>query len=216
MTQTDTIVIIGAGPAGRAAREILPDARIIARPEATAWHAESGRIWVESAAGVQAVGFGRLLVCADEPLLLLALGCVFTGGRPNVDAAGATSIPGVYVAGRVLGAVTPEEAASQGRIAASALAGQPAGGRIEAKPLAILTTQRMDPLEIAQVLETPPGPERNRAALAQFGARGNRLRDLIAPARPVGFAALAALAPARLEERAPQSDSSSLQEGFAS
>src|SRR4051812_25536184 len=102
-------VIIGAGPAGRAAAVILPEARVIARPGITAWHAEPGLVWVESAAGVETVPFDQLLLCADEPLLLMALDCGFAGGRPVVDAAGRTTQPGIFAAGAILGATTPEE-----------------------------------------------------------------------------------------------------------
>ena len=42
----ERIVIVGAGPAGRTAAELLPQARVIARPDATAWHAEPGRLWL--------------------------------------------------------------------------------------------------------------------------------------------------------------------------
>src|SRR4051812_29803455 len=69
----DSIVIVGAGPAGRGALEVLPDARVVTRPERTAWHAEPGRLWVEDAACVSGVGFSVLILCADEPLLLQAL-----------------------------------------------------------------------------------------------------------------------------------------------
>lgn len=220
-TSADTdgsIVIIGAGPAGQAAASLLPTARVIARPKATAWHAEPGRVWVEDASGVIEVEFQRLLLCADEPLLLMALGCAFHHGQPVVDDAGGTSVDGVYAAGRILGATTPEEAARQGRIAAQAATGRPTEGRIApcAAPTAPPTdTARLDPLDIARLLEIPVGPERNRVALAQVGVRGGRLTDLIAPARPVGFAALAALAPSRLDPREPQSDAAILHDGAA-
>ena len=213
------IVIIGAGPAGQAAALLLPAARVIARPRETAWHVEPGRVWVENASGVTGVAFQRLLVCADEPLLLLALGCAFHHGRPVVDDAGGTSVTGVYAAGRILGAATPEEAARQGRIAAQAATGRPTEGHIAvcgspAEPTSVAS--RLDPLDIARLLETPAGSERNRAALAQAGVRGSRLADLIAPGRPVGFAALAALAPSRLDPREPQVDAAILREGTTS
>ncbi len=210
-------VIIGAGPAGRSAMAILPDARRIARPEATAWHAEPGRIWIETASGVSAIAFVRLLLCADEPLLLMALGCAFADGHPVVDATGATSVAGIFAAGRILGAATPEAAAEQARIAASAIAGSPAPGRIVPRfPAAARTpARRLDPLDIACLLETPPGPDRNRAALAQAGARGGRVADLITPARPVGFAALAAIAPATLDPREAQPDGGALPRGLS-
>jgi hypothetical protein len=216
MTDSSTIVVIGAGPAGLAAAAILPAARVIARPEATAWHAETGRIWIEAASGIAAIPFTHLLLCADEPLLLHALGCTFLGDRPVVGACGATSIDGVFAAGRILGATTPEQAARQARIAASTLAGLPADGRIEVEPgVEHASVERLDPLDIAILLERPSGSERNRAALAQARARGGHLTGLVAPARPVGFMALAAAAPAQLDPRGPQEDAASLSRGRA-
>ena len=216
MTESNSIVVIGAGPAGLAAAEILPGARVIARPKATAWHAEIGRIWIEDASGIGPVPFKHLLLCADEPLLLHALGCTFLGDRPVVDARGATSVDGVFAAGRILGATPPEEAARQARIAASTLAGLPADGRIEVEPgAAHASVERLDPLDIAIMLERPPGAARNRAALAQTRVRGGNLTGLVAPARPVGFMALATAAPVKLDPREPQPDTASLSRGCA-
>ncbi|MGA9012020.1 MAG: hypothetical protein WB509_05970 [Acetobacteraceae bacterium] len=216
MTESKTVVVIGAGPAGIAAAAILPAARVIARPEATAWHAETGRIWIEAASGIASVPFTHLLLCADEPLLLHALGCTFLGDRPVVDARGATSVDGVFAAGRILGATIAEQAARQARIAASTLAGLSADGRIEVEPgVEHASVERLDPLDIAIMLERPPGPERNGAVLAQARARGGHLTGLVAPARPVGFMALAAAAPAKLDPREPQQDPASLSRGRA-
>lgn len=216
MTESNTIVVIGAGPAGLAAAAILPTARVIARPEATAWHAETGRIWIEAASGIASVAFTHLLLCADEPLLLHALGCTFLGDRPVVGACGDTSVDGVFAAGRILGATTPEQAAQQARIAASTLAGLPADGRIEVEPgVEHALVERLDPLDIAILLERPPGSERNRAALAQARTRGSHLTGLVAPAHPVGFMALAAAAPAKLDPREAQQDAASLRRGRA-
>ena len=200
------IVIIGADPASHNAASILPDARRIAPPEATAWHAEPGRVWTESASGVESVPFTKLLLCEDSPLLLMALGCAFAGGRPVVDGKGETTVPGVFAAGPVLGA-SDGEAARQGRIAASAMAGLPVEGTIAASPLPDSPpTERLDPLDLAILLERPPSPERNRIALAQANARGPKLSGIVAPALPVGFAALAAMAPTELTTRGPQDD----------
>ena len=211
-----TIVVIGAGQAGLAAAAILPAARVIARPEATAWHAETGRIWIEAASGIASIPFTHLLLCADEPLLLHALGCTFLGDRPVVGGCGATSVDGVFAAGRILGATTPGQAAWQARIAASTLAGLPADGRIEVEPgVERASVERLDPLDIAILLERPPGSQRNRAALAQARARGGHLIGLVAPARPVGFMALAAAAPAKLDPRELQQDAASLSRGVA-
>ena len=205
------LVILGAGPAGSAAAAILPEARVIARPAATAWHAEPGRLWIETAAGVEAVGFDRLLLCADEPLLLLALGCAFADGRPQVDPTGQTSRPGIFAAGGVLGATRPRRpparAASPPRpwpACRRKAAGRHAAGRARSR------RGRLDPLAIAQLLETPPGPARSAAVLAQAALRGPRLSSIAAPARNVGFAALAAMAPATLTPRETQADKGTL------
>ena len=216
MTESNPVVVIGGGPAGLAAAAILPGARVVARPEATAWHAEAGRVWIETASGIASVPFTLLLVCADEPLLLHALGCAFSGGRVVVDARGATSVDGVFAAGRILGATTPVEAARQARIAASTIAGLPVEGCIEVEAgEECASVQRLDPLDIAMLLEGPSGPERNRTALEQARARGGHVNGLVASARPVPFVALAAAAPARLEPREPQRDAAALIGGRA-
>ncbi len=192
MTQgTASTIIIGAGPAGRAAAEVLPDARVIARPNATVWHAEEQTLWVESEGRVQSVAFSRLLLCADEKLLLVSLGCVFRDGVPVIDPVGQTTQPGIFAAGRILGAASPGEAAAQARVAARALAGLPPEGRIEiscASPPP-LSVPRRDPVEMAALLEAPPGAERDAALLAQVEQIGP-----VRPSRPVSFAALAAFA----------------------
>ncbi len=198
----ESIVIIGPGAE---AASILPGARVIAPPEATAWHAEPGRVWIESASGVASVPFTKLLLCEDAPLLLMALGCTFKNGRPVVDAKGETSVAGVFAVGPVLGA-DGGQAARQGRIAASAMAGLPVEGTISASPLPETPTERLDPLDLAILLGQPPSAERNRIALAQAEARGPNLLGRVAPALPVGFAALAAMAPAVLTTRGPQDD----------
>jgi len=196
------IVIIGSGPASVEAAAVLPEARVIA----SAWHAEPGRVWIEDASGVQPVPFTRLLLCDDVPLLLMALGCAFAGGRPVVDGTGQTSVAGVFAAGPVLGA-SEADAERQGRIAGSVLAGLPVEGAIVAVPIAEpAPAERLDPLDLAILLEQKPSPERNRIALAQANARGPRLGGIVAPALPVGFAALAAIAPAVLTARDPQDD----------
>jgi len=214
---TDRIVVVGMGPAGRAAASVLGSARVVSRPEVTVWHAEPGLLWTEGGDGVGQVPFDILLLCCDEPLLLMALGCAFDRGRVVVDQHGATSVPGVFVAGRVLGATTAEEAARQGRIAAQAASGRMPEGQITLSPLPedVPVPKRLDPLSLAALLEQPPSAERTRTALGQARARGPSLSGLVAPARPVGFAALAAMAPAVLPERGIQSDASSLEGGAA-
>ena len=182
-------VIVASGAAGREAARCLPEARLIAQPEATAWHAEPGRIWIEDAAGVRAVPFDRLLLCDDEPLLLTALGCEFHDGVPAVDGHGRTSVPSVFAAGRVLGAATEDDILAQVRVAAQALAGGASVGAIATVPRRLPDAERLDPVGMAAVLEEPPGGARTLAALAQCVLLGPVL-----PSRPVGFAALAAMA----------------------
>ncbi len=204
MTQESaSTIIIGAGPAGRAAAEILPDARVIARPAATVWHAEGQTLWIESEGGVQSVAFSRLLLCADEKLLLVSLGCVFRDGVPVIDPAGQTTQPGIFAAGRILGAASPGEAAAQAQVAARALAGLPAEGRIEPKrPASVPSSSapRLDPVGMAALLDALPSPERDTAVLAQVALIGQ-----VRPARPVSFAALAAAAQP-VPERPAQQD----------
>jgi hypothetical protein len=206
------MVIIGGGPAGRAAAAILPEAVPVARPAATAWHAEPGLIWLEDAAGVRALPFARLLLAADEPLLLLSLGCEFAAGRPVVGPTGETTVPGIFAAGGILGAASADEAARQGAIAARAMAGLPMEGSIAPPPPRALPAdpERLDPLAVAQLLESEASADRSAMALAQAGLRGGRLTSVVAPARPVGFAALVALAPAVLPPRGTQPDAETL------
>lgn len=119
----ERIVIVGAGHTGRAAADLLPQARVIARPDATAWHAEPGRLWILERGQIDAVPFDILVVAAPVLHLLLALGCGTQGWRPVVDAGGRTDVRGVYAAGAVLGAATPEDAARHGRSVAQAILG---------------------------------------------------------------------------------------------
>ena len=92
------------------------------------------------------------------------------------------------------------------------MGGLPAEGSIGPPPPRFLLTEpeRLDPLAVAQLLEGPAGAERSAVALAQAGLRGGRLTSVVAPARPVGFAALAALAPAVLPPRGTQPDAETL------
>lgn len=185
------IVIVGGGVAGRAALSMLPGARLVARPAETAWHAQDDRLWIESADGIAELRFTKLLICADERLLLHALGCEFRGAWPVVDTRGETSRKGVFAAGKVIGAATAQTAAMQARIAAAALSGQAVDGEIvmphdngdAAQP------ERLDPVALAALLEQSVGAGRTNAALAQA-----RLVGMVMPARPVGLAALAAAA----------------------
>jgi hypothetical protein len=197
-----SIVIIGAGPAGRAAAGLLPDARVIARPAATVWHAEPGTLWIEADGCVQSVVFARLLLCADEKLLLVSLGCAFRDGLPIVSAHGQTTQPSIFAAGRILGAASPEAAAAQARVAARALAGLAIeGSTASSAPTPPLPqAARRDPVAMAALLDAAPGLERDRELLAQVELIGP-----VRPARPVSFAALAAAAQP-VSERASQQD----------
>ena len=183
----------------------LTGAVLVAPPRATAWHAEPGRLWVEGDGRVWAEPFDALLLCAGEPMLLVALGCVVGPSLPVLDARGATTVAGVYAAGRVAGATSVEEAIRQARVAADALlAGHVAEPHLAdahlAAPRVTVPLARLDPVEMATLLERPPGPTRDAALLAQC-ALGPML-----PARPVSLAALAAFAEARPASLPPQRD----------
>ncbi|GIX08344.1 hypothetical protein [Elioraea sp.] len=126
----ERIVIVGAGAAGRAAAALLAQARIVAPPEATAWHAEPGRLWILERGRIDAVPFDILVVAAPVLHLLLALGCRTRAWRPEVDACGRTSVAGVFAAGALVGAATADEAARQGRIVAQAILGRAPEGAV--------------------------------------------------------------------------------------
>ncbi|MEL6062183.1 MULTISPECIES: hypothetical protein [unclassified Methylobacterium] len=201
-TATPRIVIVGGGPAGRAALTALPGAVLIARPDATAWHAEPGRLWVEGGGRVWAEPFDALLVCADEPLLLAALGCAVRDGRVVADAEGRTGVPGVSAAGCVAGATTPETAERQAIAAARALAAGSTGPEpLVTPPAESAAPLRLDPVALAALLEQPAGSERDRTALAQHAILG-----AVVPARPVSLAALADLVATMPEAVPPQAD----------
>ncbi|MBR0681302.1 hypothetical protein GXW74_12470 [Roseomonas eburnea] len=185
------VLILGRGEAAREAARHLPDALVL---EAPAWHAEPGLVWVEDAAGVRALPFARLLVLEDAPLLLAALGCTFDGGVPVVDERGETSVTGVFAAGAVLGAA---DAVAQARSAALAMAGRPIDDTVVATARPLPAAERVDPVEIAGLLEDGREPE----ALAQAALLGP-----LHFARPVGLAALAALASERPASRPAQTD----------
>lgn len=202
----ERIVIVGAGPAGRAAAALLPQARIVVRPDATAWHAEPGRLWILCGGEIDAVPFDILVVAAPVLHLLLALGCRTRSWRPVVDAQGRTSVPGVFAAGAVLGAATADEAARHGRTVAQAILGR--------APESAVTVG--------------PSPERVReddVLAASLGITKVELRDAGAvgiatmlrsrtdaepipftPAVPIPFAALAARAGERPPPRPLQID----------
>ena len=208
--------MIGAGPAGLAAAAILSAARVIARPEATAWHAETGRIWIETASGIDAVPFTHLLLCADEPLLLHALGCTFSGDRPVVDGRGDTSVDGVFAAGRILGATIagkrPGKLASPPRRSPAC----PSSGRDRSRTgCRAASAERLDPLTLRLCSSSRLGPSATGLRSHRPWRAVRHLTGLVAPARPVGFIALAAAAPAKLDPREPQQDAASLSRGRA-
>ena len=196
------IVVVGYGPAGRAAMAHLPGATLVAKPRAMAWHAEPAHLWVEGDGRVWAEPFDALILCANEPLLLVALGCAFVDGSPMVDARGATSVAGVFAAGGLRGATTAEEAALQARVAVDALlAGHVAREPNVGAPRAVSVAARLDPIEMAALLEQPSGATRDAALLAQCALLGP-----ILPARPVRLATLASLAESRPASLPPQRD----------
>lgn len=204
--ETPRIVIVGGGPAGRAALAALPGAVLIARPDATAWHAEPGRLWVEGDGRVWAEPFDALLVCADAPLLLAALGCAIRDGRVVADAEGRTGVPGISVAGRAAGATHSEAAERQAITAARALAAGATALELPAiPPPETPDVLRLDPVDLAALLERAAGPERDRTALAQHAILG-----AVVPARPVGLAALAGLVATMPEAVPPQADAGAL------
>lgn len=199
------ICVIGGGPAGKAALTRLPEAVVIARPQMTAWHAETGILWIESEGRVGAVPFDRLLVCANEPLLLASLGCAFKDGRPVVDGAGRTTVPGVSAAGRVAGANSAEAAAYQGMAAAAALMAEPAAAPVPATHPKAIGMPWLDPFDLAALLELPADPARDVRLRAQ-----GLLAGPVRPARPVSLAALASLVAEAPEPRPPQPDAGEL------
>ena len=199
------ICVLGDGPAGRAALARLPGAVLIARPQATGWHAEPGILWIESAGRVRPEPFDCLLVCANEPLLLASLGCAFTEGHLVVDGAGRTTVPGISAAGRVTGADSADAAARQGAAAAEALMAGPAAASFPASLPEAIGTAWLDPFDLAALLERPAGPTRD-AQLRGHSALAGPIR----PARPVSLAALASLVAEAPEPRPRQPDAGEL------
>jgi hypothetical protein len=199
------ICVLGGGPAGRAALARLPGAVLIARPEVTAWHAEPGILWIESAGRIRAEPFDRLLVCADEPLLLASLGCAFANGRLVADRDGRTTVPGVWAAGRVTGAASSDGAARQGAASAEALMAGPAAASVPATQPAATGRAWLDPFDLATLLERPADPARDDRLRAQCLLAGP-----VRPARPVSLAALADFVTEAPEPRPPQPDAGEL------
>lgn len=199
------ICVLGGGPAGRAALARLPGAVLITRPQATGWHAEPGILWIESAGRIRPEPFDRLLVCADEPLLLASLGCAFTEGHLVVDGAGRTTVPGISAAGRVTGADSADAAARQGAAAAEALMAGSAAAPFPASLPESSGTAWLDPFDLAALLERPADPARD-ARLRAHGILAGPVR----PARPVSLAALASFVAEAPEPHPPQLDGGEL------
>ena len=102
-----------------------------------------------------------------------ALGCTFIGVVRWWMQRGATSV--LASSPRAAFSVRPWRSKRHGKLASppATLAGLPADGRIEVEPLPSTAIGRAarSP-DIATMLERPPAPERNGAALAQARARG--------------------------------------------
>lgn len=194
------IIVIGGGEAVRAAAACLPDATVLTAPEVTPWHAEPGLIWCEGGGRIWATCFDALLVCADEPLLLASLGCAFADGRPVIDEHGATSVPGVFAVGSVRGVTTTDEEVARARAAARSLLAGHGPVRMSAAS-EVAGALRLDPFDLAALLEQPSGAARDAAVLQQVAVLGPVL-----PARPVGLAALAAFSETRPAAAPPQWD----------
>lgn len=187
----ERIVIVGGGPTGRAAATLLADATVIARPDATAWHAEPGTVWVLRGGEVEPLTFDVLVIAAPVPRLAIALDCAMRGWQPEVDEAGRTSVAGVYAAGAIIGAVTAEDGARQGRIVAQSILGDTPEGTI-------LTTGL--PADEQERRRRDHGFTPREAAIARLGEHGDttdlfgpRLGEpkLLFPASPVPLVALA-------------------------
>lgn len=215
------IAIVGGGPAGRAAHALLPGAQLVAAPEARAWHAEPGLLWILRGGRVESLAFDLLLVAAPALQLLLALGCGTRGWAPVVDEAGRCTRPGIFAAGAILGAATAEEAAAQGRIAARALLGLPAEGAITPRPPAAeplppglacaclgLEEAALSEEGVRSAAEAADlfGLHRGACRMARCGPRLGGGAVPIAPALPVPLAALAALAGEKPPPRPLQQD----------
>lgn len=213
------IVIIGSGPAGRAVAALLPDAQLVARPEASAWHVEPGTVWTWHGDMVTPIGFDTLVLAAPVPQLALALGCRMRGWQPMVDSAGRTSVDGVFAIGALIGAATVEEAQRQGRIVAQVLRGKEREGEIFATD--------PPPAESGEILCPCMGVTREAVAASGltvpsaiadlFGMRAGACRMArcgallgeavtLFPAAPVPLAALAARAGVPPAPRARQFD----------
>jgi pyruvate/2-oxoglutarate dehydrogenase complex dihydrolipoamide dehydrogenase (E3) component len=202
----ERIVIVGAGPAGRAAAALLPQARIVARPDATAWHAEPGRLWILERGQIEAVSFDILVVAAPVLHLLLALGCRTRSWRPAVDAQGRSSVPGVFAAGAVLGAATESEAARHGRIVAQAVRGRAPEGTVTVGPPPAAVHE--DDMLAASLgitkVELRDGGSVGIATVLRHRTDAEPIP--FAPAVPIPFAALAAHAGERPPPRPLQID----------
>jgi pyruvate/2-oxoglutarate dehydrogenase complex dihydrolipoamide dehydrogenase (E3) component len=213
------VLIVGGGAAGRAAAEGLPSARLVARPETTAWHVEPGTLWTWRGETVSPLAYDVLVLAALVPQLALSLGCTMQGWQPVVDAAGRTSVPGVFAIGALIGARSAAEAERQGGVVAQVILGHPPGGEIVATPppeperadvlcpclgvmqADVAASGLTDPAAIADLFGL-------RAGACRMARCGPRLGAAITlfPAAPVPLAALAARACAPPAPRARQFD----------
>jgi len=201
------IVIIGGGPAGRAAAAQLPSAVHVARPEATAWHLEPGTVWTWHGDAVTPIGFDTLVLAAPVPQLALALGCAMRGWQPLVDVVGRTSVAGVYAIGALIGVATAEDAQRQGRIVAQFLRDEEVEAEIvAAAPPAVEHVEVLCPCTGVTRSAIAASGLTDPAAIADlFGLRAGAYRMarcgpllgeavVLFPAAPVPLAALAARA----------------------
>jgi hypothetical protein len=207
-------LIIGGGPAGRAAAALLPQATVVTRPQATVFDAEPApagwRPWIIENGEIRAIEAAHIVLAAPDLQLALAFGCAVDGWRPRVDGRGRTGVPGLWACGALLGATSAETAAQQGRIVAADIRGLPAEGEIAVSPAPtpgpprdndivcdclgrswgeIRAAGPLTPAEVANLLHLRAGECRMRRCGPYLGP-AFRLR----PARPVPILALAQMA----------------------
>jgi hypothetical protein len=209
-----SIVIIGGGPAGRAAAALLPEATVVTRPQATAFDAEPApagwRLWICENGEIRVIEAARIVLAAPDLQLALAFGCAVDGWRPRVDARGRTGVPGLWACGALLGATRVETAAQQGRIVAADINSSPCEGKIAVSPAPVPEASHDDdiicdclarswaeiraagpltPAEVANLLHLRAGECRMRRCGPYLGPAFR-----LWPARPVPILALAQMA----------------------
>lgn len=207
-------IIIGGGPAGRAAAALLPGAAVLSRPEVTVFHAEPAaagwRLWLLQAEEIHSVEAERVVLAAPDLPLAMAFGAAVADGRPVVDRIGRTGAAGVWACGALLGAPDAETAGRQGRIVVADIRGAASEGSIEpiaaAAPAVLCEDEIVCPClgltrgelrtagpltapELANLFHIRAGECRMRRCGRHLGAPFR-----VVPARPVPIAALARLA----------------------